>query len=103
MFGDGERHHHLFTHLRFVEIVHRPAHHEPFGQVIEQVAHPHQAELFERLLQLRSHAFKAVRFGKQRIEFVRAHSCHLASWHDIAKWHTQQITNTELICENGIS
>jgi hypothetical protein len=69
----GQGHDHLLADLRFVEIGHRPALHEPVGQMVGQIAHAGEAELLERLLQLRSDALEALGLGEQRVEQLRAH------------------------------
>ena len=73
MLDHGQRDDDLLADTGFVEIGHRAALHEAVGQVIGKVAHPGQAELLERLLQLRPDAFEALGFGEQRVERLGAH------------------------------
>ncbi len=73
MFADRQFHDDLLALAAIVDIVDRTPRHEPFGQVVGDIAHPRQAELVERLLQLGAHPFERLGLGKQRIEDIRAH------------------------------
>ena len=73
MFNRGERDYHLLTLARLIEIGNRMAADEAFGQVIGEILEPRQAELLERLHQLRPDAFERLDFGEQGIESLGAH------------------------------
>ena len=73
MLDDGERHDDMLADIRVIEIGHRAALHEALGQVIGEIAHPHQAELLERLFQLRPDALEVLGFGEKRVERLGAH------------------------------
>ena len=64
VFGDRQRHHHLFAHTRLIQVLHRPAGHEPVGQVIGDVAYPGQTQLFQWLHHLGSDAVERFHLGE---------------------------------------
>ena len=67
----------LFALPRLVEIVDRAPGHEPFGQVIGDVAHTGEPELAQRLLQFRPDPVECRGFGEQRGENVGTHDVPL--------------------------
>ena len=73
VFDGSERNNHLLALAAGIEIGNRLAADEPFGQVVRDILHPRQAELFERLHQLRPDAFQRRDFGEQRVESLGAH------------------------------
>ena len=75
----GENDDHLLALARGFQIGNRAAADEAFGQVIGEILDPRQAELLERLHQLRPDAFERLDFGKQRIESLGAHRALLSS------------------------
>src|SRR5690606_38018186 len=88
------RNHDLLAHARCIEIGDRAALHEAIGQMIGDVAHPGEAQLFQRLAQLRADAVEALGLGEQRVERLGAHDAVKLAWRivkrgtstDVATW-----------------
>ena len=78
MLGHGQLDDDLLALARLVHILHCAARHEAFRKMVIEVAHPRQAELVERLLQLGAHAVERLAFGEQRVEDIGAHRRFLA-------------------------